>query len=110
MKNPWKIAFWSCLILLITITLFSAYSVLDQGVSLTYLRDDHSRTEHEMAILLEILDDSGLSKQQVLRALKENELPHLNSDTIYLEKVMLIFERDSLVKAKRIYKNSFPTR
>lgn len=108
MKNPWKIAFWSCLILLITITLFSAYSVLDQGVSLTYLRDDHSRTEAEMETLLEILDNSGLSKQLVLQKLEGKDLNELNSDTIYLEKVMLIFEEDSLVKAENIYKNSFP--
>lgn len=106
--HKWKIAFWTCFVLLLFTAGFGFYAILDQGVSLTYLRDDYSRTEAEMESLAELLNDSKLLKQQVLQILEDPDLPGFNSDTIYMEKFRLIFENDTLVKAEKIFKNSFP--
>lgn len=109
MKHPWKIAFWACFILLIAVTCLGAFAVLDQGVTLTYLRDDHSHTEQELEILTGILNDSRLSKPKIIKVLEGYDLSDFNSDTIILDKVRLIFEQDTLIKAEKIFKDSFST-
>jgi hypothetical protein len=42
--NKWKIAYWCCLTLLVAVTVFSVYSIIDQGVTLTYQKEGYRIT------------------------------------------------------------------
>ena len=46
--NKWKIAFWCCLTLLVSVTVFSVYSIIDQGVTLTYQKEGYTDTENDL--------------------------------------------------------------
>jgi len=97
--NKWKIAFWCCLTLLVAVTLFSAYSIIDQGVTLTYQKEGYTDTEHDLDQLIEIIKKTNLTKLQIENELKDHRLYEymdFNSDTISLDRVLLIFENDKL--------------
>jgi hypothetical protein len=97
--NKWKIAFWSCLTLLVAVTVFSAYSIIDQGVTLTYQKEGYTDTESDLDQLIEIIKKTDLTKSQIKSELKEHRLYEymdFNSDTISLDRVLLIFENDKL--------------
>lgn len=49
--NKWKIAFWYCLIILVVVKIFSAYSIIDQGVTLTYQKEGYIDTENALTLL-----------------------------------------------------------
>ena len=97
--NKWKIAFWCCLTLLVAVTLFSAYSIIDQGVTLTYQKEGYTDTEHDLDQLIEIIKKTNLTKLQIENELKDHRLYEymdFNSDTISLDRALLIFENDKL--------------
>ena len=103
MNHPWKLAFWSCLFLLVLLAGFSFYSILDQGVTLTHLRDDYSKKEKELETLTEMLDSAPIRKQQVVDVLEEHlgyEIPDAGSDTIGLSNLtyIFIFKNDTLLR------------
>lgn len=52
--NKWKIVFWCCLTLLVSVTVFSLYPIIDQGVSLTYLKEGYTDTENDLDQLIVI--------------------------------------------------------
>lgn len=99
MKNKWKIAFWVCLILLITTGVTSLYSIIDQGVTITYTKDAYTDTEADLETLIEIIGQTDQTKVGVKKVLEEhrlNEYMDFKTDTISLERVLLIFENDTL--------------
>ncbi|MFD0977048.1 hypothetical protein [Salinimicrobium gaetbulicola] len=105
MKHPWKTAFWACFFMLIAVTCLGAYAVLDQGVTLTYLRDDHSVKERELEAITQMLEGAPIPKQQVLHALEKHllyEIPDAEADTIRLANLTFVFQNDSL---QRLIKN-----
>jgi predicted PurR-regulated permease PerM len=97
--NKWKIAFWICLALLVLVTMFSIYSIIDQGVTLTYQKEGYIDTENDLDQLIEIIKKTDLTKSQIKNELKNHKLyeyMNFNSDTISLDRVLLIFENDKL--------------
>ena len=97
--NKWKIAFGICLTLLVAVTTFSAYSIIDQGVTLTYQKEGYTATENDLDQLIEIIKKTNLTKSQIKNELKNQRLYEymdFNSDTITLDRVLLIFENDKL--------------
>ena len=97
--NKWKIAFWCCLTVLILVTILSFYSVIDQGVTLTYQKEGYTDTENDLDQLIEIIKKTDLTKSQIKNELKNHKLyeyMNFNSDTISLDRVLLIFENDKL--------------
>lgn len=97
--NKWKIAFWCCLTLLVAVTAFSAYSIIDQGVTLTYQKEGYTDTENDLDQLIEIINKTDLTKSAIKSELKDHrlfEFMDFNSDTISLDRVLLIFENDKL--------------
>lgn len=97
--NKWKIAFFSCLSLLVLVTMFSAYLIIDQGVTLTYQKEGYTDTENDLDQLIEIIKKSDLTKSQIKNELKNHKLyeyMNFNSDTISLDRVLLIFENNKL--------------
>lgn len=97
--NKWKIAFWCCLTLLVAVTLFSAYSIIDQSITLTYQKESYTDTENDLDQLIEIINKTNLTKSQIENELKDHRLYEymdFNSDTISIDRVLLIFENDKL--------------
>ena len=97
--NKWKIAFWCCLALLVVVTVFSVYSIIDQGVTLTYLKEGYTDTENDLDQLIEIINKTDLTKEQIQTELKDHRLfeyMDFKSDTISLERFILIFENEKL--------------
>ncbi len=53
--NKWKIAFWVCLTFLILLTSFGLYFIVDQSVSLTYVKEGYKDTENDLENLTRIM-------------------------------------------------------
>ena len=101
MRNKWKIAFWFCLLLFIITGVIGLYSIIDQGVTITYMRDGYSDTEADLETLIEIIEKTDQTKNGIKNILKKHrlyEFMDFDNDTISLERVNLIFENDSLKK------------
>ena len=97
--NKWKIAFWCCLTVLILVTVFSLYSIIDQSVTLTYQKESYTDTENDLDELMEIINKTDLTKTQIETELKDHKLyefMNFKSDTISLDRVLLIFDNDKL--------------
>jgi hypothetical protein len=102
--NKWKISFWICLTLLIVVTMFSLYSIIDQGVTLTYQKEGYTDTENDLDQLIEIINKTDLTKKQIETELKDHRLfeyMNFKSDTVSLDRVLLIFENDKLKKVTK---------
>ena len=101
--NKWKIAFWCSLALLVFTILFSTYILIDQAVSISYRRDSFEWTEKDLDKIIYIINKTDLSKNQVEGFIKEDFYffdEMINSDTIYLNTINLIFENNKLKKIK----------
>ena len=101
--NKWKIAFWICLIVLIATGLFGLYSIIDQGVTITYMKEGYTDTEKDLKTLMELINITNLTKSEIEEAVKNHRLYEymdFTSDTVYLERIELYFKNDSLDKVK----------
>ena len=97
-------AFWICFVVLITTGLFGFYQVIDQGVTITYMREGYSETENDLETLIELVNTTDLSKNEIKVKLKNhrlNEFMDFGTDTIGLERILLIFRNDSLRKIEK---------
>ena len=103
-KNKWRLAFLICFILLLFVIGFAVYSIIDQGVTITYMRDGYENTENDLNSLIDIINTKDYSKESISKKLKSHryfDTMDFNSDSVGLERVLLIFENDTL---KRIEK------
>ena len=99
MKNNWKVAFWICLFLLFGTGIFGLYTIVDQAVTISYMQEGWAETEADLETLNEIIGQTDQTKQEIEKALEDHRLREFmdfNSDTIGLERVILIFENDTL--------------
>ena len=99
--NKWRIAFWCCLTLLVAVTVFFVYSIIDQGVTLTNQKEGFRDTENDLDQLIEIINKTDLTKKQIETELKDRndfEFMDFKTDTISLNRVLLIFDNDRLEK------------
>lgn len=55
MKNKWRTAFWTLLTVFVLTTLFLLYSILDQGGTITYMREGYEDTEHDLEQVSQIV-------------------------------------------------------
>lgn len=102
--NRWKIAFWTCFTILVVVTIFSLYSIIDQGVTLTYQKEGYTDTENDLDQLIEIINKTDLTKEQIQRELKDHRLfeyMDFKSDTVSLDRVLLIFENEKLKNVEK---------
>lgn len=101
-KNKWKLAFWFCFFVLISITFFSAYCIVDQGVTITHMSEGYEDTENDLIALSIILNETDLSKTQIEKVLNKNNLRNfiISKDTIALDRIQLIFDCTNLKKIK----------
>jgi len=97
--NKWKISFWVCLTVLLLVTAFSVYSTIDQAVTLTYQKKGYTDTENDLENLIEIINNTDLTKTQIKNELKDHKLYEymdFKRDTISLDRVSLIFDNNKL--------------
>lgn len=99
--NKWKIAFWVCLTTLLLVTVFGVYSIIDQGVTLTYMQEGYTDTENDRDNISKIINETDLSKTQIKKALIQHHLfeyMDFAKDTVSLDRVSIIFKDDKLFK------------
>ena len=102
--NKWKIGFWITLSLLILVTATGFYSVIDEAVSLGYLRDSYDDTESDMNTLVDLINETDLTKQQIREKLKGHnlfEFMDFNKSEIQIERLTLVFKRDKLIRIEK---------
>lgn len=103
-KNKWRLAFWISILTLLIVTVIGLYSIIDQGVTITYMRDGYTNTENDLNSLVEIINETNLTKSEIETKLKTHrfiEFMDFNQDTIPLERISLIFESDTLRKIEK---------
>ena len=104
--NKWKIGFWICFVTLIATLGLGLYSVIDQGVSLTYMRQGYEETENDLKGLMKIINQTDLTKKEVTDLLtsdKEVGFVHVDGDKITLGRTTLTFENDRLKQIDRAW-------
>ena len=97
-------AFWICLTFLFVVTGFCCYSIIDQGVTITYMKEGFRNTENDLDNLSKIINETDFSKAQIKNAIgTQNNLGNeiFNQDTIELERISLIFKENKLVKVSK---------
>jgi len=102
--NKWKIAFWVCLTTLILVISFGLYSIFDQGVTLTYMKEGYQETESDLDNLTKIINETDLTKGQISKTLSKHKLykfMDFRSDTISLDRVTLLFKDNKLFKVTK---------
>ena len=97
--NKWKIAFWISTSLFFITVVVAAYVLIDQSVTIMYMGDGYEATENDLKTLTLIINDTDLSKKQIVKSLDDhrlNEFMDFRSDTIGLERIQLIFKNGQL--------------
>lgn len=97
--NKWKIGFWISTALLLISVIVAAYVLVDQSVTIMYMRDGYEGTENDLKSLTELINDTDLSKNQIEKSLEDHRLKEFmdfKSDTIGLERIQLIFKNGQL--------------
>lgn len=97
--NKWKIACWICFVTLLVVVGLSGYAILDQGVTITYMKQSYDDTDKDLDTLIEILNQAEVSKEQVIKLLDKHYLSEFidfSSDTVTLHRVTVIFKEDKL--------------
>ena len=94
-KNKWRLAFWISILTLLVVTAIGLYSIIDQGVTITYMKDGYTNTENDLNSLVELINETNLTKSEIETKLKTHQ------DTIPLERINLIFENDTLRKIEK---------
>lgn len=102
--NKWKIGFWLCFVLLLTSLALGFYSIIDQGVTLTYLRQSYDETEDDLERLIKIVNETDMTKKDIDKLLAVDTatvsvIPR--GDTLYVGRIFLTFEKDTLSKVGR---------
>ena len=103
-KNRWRLAFWISTMTLIVVTAIGLYSIIDQGVTITYMRDGYTNTENDLNSLIELITVTNLTKSEIETKLKTHrffEYMDFKQDTIPLERVNLIFKNDTLRRIEK---------
>lgn len=98
-KNKWKVAFWICFVLLVSVSVFTIYSIIDQGVTITYMKEGYTSTENDLNTLIQIVNSNDLSKKEIkveLTGHRFYDSMEFDKDTVALERVDLIFNNDTL--------------
>jgi biopolymer transport protein ExbB/TolQ len=102
--NKLKIAFGMCMTLLLLVSAFGIYSIIDQAVTLTYQKESYTDTENDLDILIEIINKTDLTKTQIKAELKDHknfDQMDFKTDSVSLDRVLLIFDNNKLRSIKK---------
>jgi hypothetical protein len=102
--NKWKTRFWICFALLISVTLIGSYVIIDQGVTLTYVKDGYQETDNDLNTLMVLINETDFSKTSIKEKLQSHamyEQMDFNTNEVQLDCVTLFFKDDKLSRIKR---------
>ena len=100
-ERRWKFAFWITFATLLLGGIVSAYALLDNALTMTYMREGYADTEEDLKTLSTIAERARFTKSEFDTFVAANHnIADMKSDTISLERVQLIFENDTLRKAE----------
>ena len=102
--NKWKIAFWICLTVLVLVTGISTFLIIDQAVTVTYMKNGYNDTENDLENLIKIVNETDFSKMEIINVLEKSnkyEFKDLKSDSIPLGRILLNFKDNKLDKITR---------
>lgn len=108
--NKWKIAFWICLAILLLITSFGFYSIIDQAITMTYQKEGYTDTINDRDNLIEIINKTNLTKTQIEKELTDDKLYEYMDYLGEIESIILDLSSDSPELAdqlKQRFKYSF---
>jgi len=89
---------------LLLVLAIGLYSIIDQSVTITYMRDGYTNTENDLNSIIDLINETNLTKSEIgakLKTHKNFEYMDLKKDTIPLERVNLIFENDNLLRIEK---------
>ena len=98
-RNRWRSAFGIYLASTALLFLWKSYVVIDQGVTIAYLKESYADTDADLRTVAEIINRACRSKAEVERLLSRHRLygyMDFETDTIGLEKMVLILENATL--------------
>ncbi len=100
MMNKWKIAFFTCLTLFITLFVCSAYMIIDQGVSYTYLSDTLSRKDQDLKLLADIYPKNTSKKDLVflLRQARPDDVIVDKDNLVHIDDISFEFSDNDTIK------------
>ncbi|CAN5211793.1 hypothetical protein BH09BAC3_BH09BAC3_25760 [soil metagenome] len=102
--NKWRIGFWICLVALLAALGLGFYSMIDQGVTLTYLEQSYQETEDDLERLIEIINETDRTRSAIEGLLtidKDSLVVIPRGDTLFVGRIFLTFKKDTLVKVGR---------
>ena len=66
MKNKWKIAFWIQALIFFFLVLFLLYNIIDQAVSITYMREGYKDTEADLMQISKAIEGNYINQTWIL--------------------------------------------
>jgi hypothetical protein len=97
MKNKWRTAFWTLLTVFVLTTLFLLYSILDQGVTITYMREGYEDTEHDLEQVSQII--KGKLTFEDFKEITDRYPDLEDSTSIELNRIKINFGTDKKVSS-----------
>lgn len=102
--NKWKIGLLICFVTLLVTIGLGLYAMLDQGVTLTYMRQSYDEMDSDLKRLTKIINDTDMTRNDIDRLLaadKDSVVVITRGDTLFVGRLILTFEKDTLVNVKR---------
>jgi hypothetical protein len=104
--NKWKISFWISIIILVTVSIYCFFTVIDRSVTIAFMKIGYAQTESDLTTIANIYNETDLSKNQIQNEIQKNSMYEsldFKKDTFELQKVNLIFEKERLIKIEPNY-------
>ncbi len=99
--NKWKIAFWSLFVVTTGAVLLGCYVILDQSVSLTYMRKGYEDTEADLRIYTRMIETKKPHYQLIKTQLEKEGVDFVAKEDegiiIGINRTTLRFGSDSLL-------------
>ncbi len=90
--KKWKISFFVCLLLLLIIIVFSAFSIVDQAISISYMREGYAETENDLKGPVKTLNSRNRTKTEIEKLLSADSsymLKSVGRDSIFLNRAIV---------------------
>jgi hypothetical protein len=97
MKNKWRTAFWTLLTVFVLTTLFLLYSILHQGVTITYMREGYEYTEHDLEQVSQVI--KGKLTFEDFKEIRDRYPDLGDSTSIELNRIKINFGIDKKVSS-----------
>ena len=100
-NNKWKVGFWIyfAISIIVIIYLFAKNNI--DEVNLAFTKINKIQTELDLQMISEIVNKTDLSITEILSEIESNKLSKIENtknNNIELERIILIFENEKLVK------------